>query len=93
MLRIISANVNGIRSAAKKNFFSWLSKQNADIICLQETRAETHVLTDPVFSPEGYYTYFCSAEKKGYSGVAIYTRIEISATLMLKSSSAFRRGE
>ncbi|HEV2523680.1 MAG TPA: endonuclease/exonuclease/phosphatase family protein, partial [Gammaproteobacteria bacterium] len=49
MLRIISANVNGIRSAAKKNFFSWLSKQSADIICLQETRAETHLLTDRVF--------------------------------------------
>ncbi|HQY22314.1 MAG TPA: exodeoxyribonuclease III [Gammaproteobacteria bacterium] len=76
MLRIISANVNGIRSAAKKNFFSWLSKQNTDIICLQETRAEVHLLTDPVFFPQGYYTYFCSAEKKGYSGVAIYTRIK-----------------
>ena len=76
MLRIISANVNGIRSAAKKNFFSWLSDQNADIICFQETRAETHLLSDPVFSPKGYYTYFCHAEKKGYSGVAIYTKIK-----------------
>lgn len=76
MLRIISINVNGIRSAAKKDFFSWVSKQNADIICFQETRAETHLLTDPVFSPKGYYTYFCNAEKKGYSGVALFTRIK-----------------
>ncbi len=76
MLRVISVNVNGIRSAAKKDFFSWLYKQNADVICFQEVRAESHHLIDPIFSPTGYYRYFCNAEKKGYSGVALYTRIK-----------------
>lgn len=74
MLRIITVNVNGIRSAAKKGFFSWLSKQDADIICFQETRCDHTQLTDPRFFPPGYHTYFCDADKKGYSGVALYTR-------------------
>lgn len=74
MIRIISVNVNGIRSAAKKGIFSWLSKQNADVICLQETRCDYSQLADHLFFPSGYHAYFCDAEKKGYSGVAIYTR-------------------
>jgi len=76
MLRVISANVNGIRSAAKKGFFSWLTKQNADVICFQETKAQDHQLTDSIFCPEGYHIYYCDAEKKGYSGVAIFTRLK-----------------
>jgi exodeoxyribonuclease-3 len=76
MIRIITLNVNGIRSAAKKGFFSWLSKQNADVICLQETRCQSELLTDSLFFPEGYHTYFFDAEKKGYSGVALYSRIK-----------------
>jgi len=76
MIRILTLNVNGIRSAAKKGFFSWLAKQNVDIVCLQETRAHTHLLTDPVLRPTGYHAYFCDAEKKGYSGVALYTRVK-----------------
>jgi len=76
MLRIISLNVNGLRSAAKKGFFDWFADQSADIVCLQEIKVEEHQLDDPIFSPRGYYRYMLSAEKKGYSGVAIYTRIE-----------------
>ncbi|MDP1573727.1 MAG: exodeoxyribonuclease III [Coxiellaceae bacterium] len=71
---IITANVNGIRATAKKGFFSWLKKQDADVICLQETKAQMAVLTDTLYRPEGYHSYFSDAEKKGYSGVALYTK-------------------
>lgn len=73
MLRIITLNLNGIRSAAKKGFFDWFALQNADVICLQETKAQEHQLGE-IIHPPGYHYYFCDAEKKGYSGVAIYTR-------------------
>jgi exodeoxyribonuclease-3 len=73
-MRIITCNVNGIRAAAKKGFFVWLAQQQADVICLQETKAHPDQLTDTVFHPSGYYSYYHSAQKRGYSGVAIYTR-------------------
>ncbi len=76
MIRVITVNVNGIRAAAKKGFFTWLATQNADIVCLQETKAQQHQLTDAIFSPEGYFCYYHDAQKKGYSGVAIYSRHE-----------------
>jgi exodeoxyribonuclease-3 len=76
MLRVISANLNGIRAAARKGFFDWLPKQNADIICLQETKAQMEHLRDEIFRPQGYYCYFDDAIKKGYSGVGIYSRVE-----------------
>jgi len=74
MLRVISINLNGIRAASRKGFFDWLGRQNADVICMQEVKAQESDLHDPVFSPEGYHAYFHCAEKKGYSGVGIYTR-------------------
>ena len=74
MLRVITANLNGIRSAAKKGFFDWLLQQNADVICIQELKAQEHQLQDKLFQPEGYHGYFHYAEKKGYSGVGIYSR-------------------
>ncbi len=73
-MRIISVNVNGIRAAARKGFFPWLEKQNADVICLQEVRALEEQLTDPQFYPAGYQCDYYAAEKKGYSGVALYSR-------------------
>lgn len=73
-LKITTLNVNGIRSAAQKGFFDWMLKNNIDIVCLQETRAQPEQLSAPVFHPEGYFEYFCPAEKPGYSGVAIYSR-------------------
>lgn len=76
MLRVITLNVNGIRSAAKKGFFEWMQKQNADVICLQEVKAQEADLEASVLKPLGYYGYFYSAEKKGYSGVAIYSKKE-----------------
>jgi exodeoxyribonuclease-3 len=74
-MKIITLNVNGIRSSARKGLFDWLGKQNADLVCLQETRAHEEQL-DELFYPRGYHCYYHSAEKKGYSGVAIYSRPE-----------------
>jgi exodeoxyribonuclease-3 len=74
MLRVITVNVNGIRSAGRKGFFTWLLRQEADIICMQELKAQQAELQDPLFAPEGYHAHFHFAEKKGYSGVGIYTR-------------------
>jgi exodeoxyribonuclease III len=74
MLRVVTLNLNGIRSAAKKGFFAWLEQQNADVVCLQEIKAQAKDLDDTMRAPAGYHGHFHFAEKKGYSGVAIYTR-------------------
>ena len=73
-MRIVTLNANGIRSAARKGFFDWLVAQDADVVCVQETRAQRDQLHDPVFHPHGYHSYYFDAAKKGYSGVAIYSR-------------------
>jgi exodeoxyribonuclease III len=72
--RIITANLNGIRSAAKKGFFDWMLAQNADVICVQEIKAQAADLQSDLFQPSGYHYYFHCAEKKGYSGVGIYSK-------------------
>ena len=74
MLRVISANLNGIRSAVNKGFLDWLPLQDADFICLQELKAQAGDMTPDMLAPPGYHGYFHYAEKKGYSGVGIYTR-------------------
>ena len=73
-MRIISANLNGIRSAANKGFFSWLEQQQADVVCLQELKAQEADLTAQMRNPAGLEGYFHYADKKGYSGVGIYCR-------------------
>jgi exodeoxyribonuclease-3 len=73
-MRIITINVNGIRSAASKGFFEWLRHQRADVVCLQETKAQEHQLDPAVFRPDGWHCYYHDAEKKGYSGVAIFSK-------------------
>ena len=75
-MRIISLNANGIRSAATKGVFDWLRAQQADVVCLQETKAQEDQLTDPCFRPLGHCAYRDAITKKGYSGVAIYSRRE-----------------
>ena len=75
-MRIITANTNGIRAAAKKGFFDWLKRINADVVCIQETKAQNHQLTDELFHPRGYTCTYHDAEKKGYSGVAIYSKVK-----------------
>ncbi len=74
MLRIISLNLNGIRSATTKGFLDWLPAQQADILCLQELKAQAGDLSDAMRAPAGYQGWFHHAEKKGYSGVGIYSR-------------------
>ena len=71
-MKIITANTNGIRSAAKKGFFEWLEKQDADVVCIQETKAQVHQLEGSMFHPG--YSYYHDAVKKGYSGVALYCK-------------------
>ena len=73
-MRVITLNVNGIRSAASKGFFRWMVRQQADVVCLQETRSQVHQLQDRVFWPRGWHAYYHDAERRGYSGVAIYSR-------------------
>lgn len=73
-MKIISLNTNGIRSASKKGVFDWLKSEQADVVCIQETKAQIDELTDPVFYPEGYHCFYRDAVKKGYSGVALYAR-------------------
>src|SRR5512147_940951 len=73
-LRLLSWNVNGIRAVHKKGFLDWFSRENPDILCLQETKASEEQLIDGLRNPPGYKSYFSSAEKKGYSGVAVYTK-------------------
>ncbi len=75
-MRVISFNANGIRAAARKGFYSWLDEQGADFVCIQETKAQGHQLEDPLFHPAGYWTRYVDAERKGYSGVALYARHE-----------------
>ena len=76
-MRIVSFNANGIRSAATKGFFDWLKKQETDVVCLQETKAQEDQLTDPMFRPDGHHCFYRDATtKKGYSGVAIYSKRE-----------------
>jgi exodeoxyribonuclease-3 len=76
MTRIITANLNGIRSAQRKGFFEWMLQQNADVVCLQELKAQEQDIQDEIFKPKGYHGYFHFAEKKGYSGVGLYCKTE-----------------
>lgn len=73
-MKIISINTNGIRAAARKGFFDWLDKQQADFVCIQETKAQVDQLSDEVFHPAGYSCHYFDAQKKGYSGVAVYSK-------------------
>ena len=73
-MRVVTLNLNGIRSAFTKGFPSWLARQRADVVCLQEIKAQAADMTAKMLNPSGYYGYFHYAEKKGYSGVGIYAR-------------------
>jgi exodeoxyribonuclease-3 len=80
-MRILSWNVNGIRAVEKRGFVRWIQEESPDALCLQETKAEPGQLSEELQSPRDrdgrpYFAYWASAQKKGYSGTAIYTRIE-----------------
>ena len=74
-VRILSWNVNGIRAAYKKGFIDWFTKENPDILCVQETKAMKEQLADDLINVDGYNSFFSSAERKGYSGTATYTKV------------------
>ena len=74
--RILSYNVNGVRAAFNKGFGDWLKTESPDILCMQETKAQPEQIDKKVFEYYGYHTYANSAEKKGYSGVALFSKKE-----------------
>ena len=96
-MKIITYNVNGLRSALSKGFTNWLAEELPDIVCLQETKAQPDQIPTLEFEALGYRSFFFSAEKKGYSGVAILTKITpdhleygmgpITATFLLSVST------
>jgi exodeoxyribonuclease-3 len=73
-LRLVSWNVNGIRAAWKKGFGDWFKKEKADVVCLQETKAQPDQLDAETLNPNGYHGEFHWGEKKGYSGVATFSK-------------------
>lgn len=75
-MKVISYNVNGIRSAISKGFIEWLDNSGADVICIQETKAQPEQIPIEEFEAIGYKCFFHSAQKKGYSGVGIITKIQ-----------------
>lgn len=80
-MRILTLNLNGIRSAASKGAFEWLRAQDADVVCLQETKAQEPQLAGHDVDLPGYHRYFFDAERPGYSGVAIYARRQPDAVI------------
>ncbi|MGB0378918.1 MAG: exodeoxyribonuclease III [Luminiphilus sp.] len=74
MYRVITCNTNGIRAAQRKGFFDWLKKQRADVVCIQETKAQIHQLDPALFEPTGYYCFYNDAQRPGYSGTALFSR-------------------
>lgn len=75
-MKIISWNVNGLRAVSKKGFLKWLREENPDILALQEIKVQENQLTKELLAPDGYHAYFNPAERKGYSGTALYTKIQ-----------------
>ncbi|MEK9928469.1 MAG: exodeoxyribonuclease III [Halieaceae bacterium] len=74
MYRVITCNTNGIRAAQRKGFFDWLKKQRADVVCIQETKAQIHQLDPALFEPTGYHCFYNDAQRPGYSGTALFSR-------------------
>ncbi|MDR0411949.1 MAG: exodeoxyribonuclease III [Treponema sp.] len=73
-MKILSWNVNGIRAVEKKGFLEWLRAESPDMLCIQETKAEPGQLSEDLYNPPGYFSYWASAKKKGYSGTALYSK-------------------
>ena len=90
-MKVITINVCGIRASQKKGLFEWLKKTKADFICMQETRALEDQISDNKFSIKGYDRYMNVAEKKGYSGVAIYTKHKPMSVQKSFSKSIFEK--
>ena len=80
-MKIITANLNGIRSATTKGFFPWMLAQQPDIVCVQELKAQATDMTPDMLAPHNYHGYFHYAEKKGYSGVGLYSKRKPDAVI------------
>lgn len=80
-MKIISLNLNGIRSAKNKGVYAWLKNQDADLVCMQEIKAQAPDMHEDMLALEGYYAYFHYADKKGYSGVGIYSKQKADAVI------------
>ncbi|MFD7120399.1 exodeoxyribonuclease III [Streptomyces sp. NPDC059922] len=89
MLTVTSVNVNGLRAAAKKGFVEWLAGTSADVICLQEVRAEPQQLPEEVRAPEGWHALHAPAAAKGRAGVSLYARREPEGTRIGFGSTEF----
>ncbi|MFV2119114.1 exodeoxyribonuclease III [Streptomyces sp. Act-28] len=89
MLTVTTVNVNGLRAAAKKGFAEWLARTAADVLCLQEVRAEETQLPEEVRAPEGWHAYHAPAAAKGRAGVSLYTRREPDAVRVGFGASEF----
>lgn len=90
--KLISWNVNGLRAVMKKNFMEWFQSQNADIVCLQETKLQQEQVPAELVKPDGYHAYYDFAEKKGYSGVALFTKREPTSVLKTIGEKFEREG-
>jgi exodeoxyribonuclease-3 len=75
-MRLLSWNVNGLRAVYNKNFLKWFDEQQADIYCIQEIKSSLEQIPEELLRRDGYYSYFTQAERKGYSGVALWTKIK-----------------
>src|SRR3989344_959863 len=73
-MKIISWNVNGLRAVYKRNFLEWLSDSKADVVCLQEIKSDLENIPKDLINPKGYFSFFNPAEKKGYSGTAVFSK-------------------
>ena len=93
-MKLFSWNVNGIRAAQKKGFLDWLHAEKPDVLTVQETKARPEQLDAELRQPEGYHTWWVSAERKGYSGVGLFSRRsqEISSWVWASKSSTARGG-
>jgi exodeoxyribonuclease III len=88
-MRIATLNCNGIRAAARKGFYDWLPEQAFDVLCLQETRCTDEDIADPLYHPAGYHSEWLHAEKRGYSGVSIYSRVKPDRVIRGLGSAEF----
>ncbi len=88
-MNIVSWNVNGIRAILKKGFEDWLKEYRPDILCIQETKVSEDKLDDFSLENSGYHRYYACAEKKGYSGVAIFTKLKPEGIIRTFSDGSF----
>ena len=89
-MKLLSWNVNGIRSIADKGFLKWLEKEDPDILCLQETKAHPDQLDFSLVTPQGYHAFWNNPKRKGYAGVAVFSKKKPLETLMPSSEGCSR---